>query len=210
MNLELLDKLHDHPELFSQETDQQYIITNVSWQAYEALLADLGDDFPNLRLHYLEGTLEITMPGRKHEVFKDNIGGLLRAYFEETRTRFYGLGSTTFRVEAAQRGAEPDVSFCVGTDKELPDIAIEVIETSGSINKLEVYKGLNVPEVWFWKKGKFSVHHLRGDRYEALEQSEFLPDLDLNLLATCIQSSEPLDAVLEFRATIRERLQQNQ
>lgn len=130
MNLNLLDKLTEHPELISQETDQHYTISNVSWQAYEALLADLGDDFPGLRVHYLDGTLEITMPGRKHEVSKDNIAGLLRAYFEETRTRFYGL----VRVEAQKRGAEPDGSFCVGTDKELPDIAIEVVQTSGGIN----------------------------------------------------------------------------
>ncbi|MDX2211932.1 MAG: Uma2 family endonuclease [Oculatellaceae cyanobacterium bins.114] len=203
MNPDLLDRLKDHPDLLSDETDQQYTITNVSWQAYEALLADLEDDFPGLRVHYCEGTLEITMPGRKHEVFKDNIGGLLRAYFEETRTRFYGLGSTTFKVEAKRRGAEPDVSFCVGTDKEFPDIAIEVVQTSGGIDKLAVYLGLNVPEVWFWQHGAFRVYHLRGDRYELGDRSEFLPDLDLTLLATYVQSPEPLDAVLEFRAAIR-------
>lgn len=205
MNLNLLDKLVDHPELLSQETDQRYTISNVSWQAYEALLADLSDDFPGLRVHYLEGTLEITMPGRKHEVSKDNIGGLLRVYFEETRTRFYGLGSTTFRVEAQARGAEPDVSFCVGTDKDMPDIAIEVVQTSGGVNKLEIYKGLNVPEVWFWKKGKFAVYYLQNGVYELRDRSQFLPDLNLDLLATLIQSPEPLDAVLEFRAAIRQR-----
>lgn len=210
MNLDLLDKLSDHPELISQETDQHYQITNVSWQAYEALLADLGDDFPGLRIHYLEGTLEITMPGRKHEVGKDNIAGLLRVYFEETRTRFYGLGSTTFRVEAQKRGAEPDVSFCVGTDKELPDIAIEVVQTSGGINKLDIYRGLNVPEVWFWQKGKFAVYHLQNEDYALRDRSHYLPDLDLNLLATLIQSPEPLDAVLEFRAALRQQLQQEQ
>lgn len=207
MNPDLLDKLTHHPELMSQETDQHYLITNVSWQAYEALLADLGDDFPGLRVHYLEGTLQITMPGRKHEVSKDNIAGLLRAYFEETRTRFYGLGSTTFRVEAQKRGAEPDVSFCVGTDKEFPDIAIEVVQTSGGVNKLEIYQGLNVPEVWFWQKGKFAIYDLHNDDYELRDRSQFLPNLDLDLLATLIQSPEPLDAILEFRTAIRKQLQ---
>jgi Uma2 family endonuclease len=100
----LLDKLQHHPDLMSQDTDQHYAIAGVSWQTYEALLADLGDDFPGLRIHYLEGTLEITMPGRQHEVNKDNIAGLLRVYFEETRMRFYGLGSTTFKLEAKSRG----------------------------------------------------------------------------------------------------------
>ncbi|SRR5579883_1263911 len=206
MNLDLVDKLKDHPELISDATDQQYTITHVSWQAYEALLADLGDDFPGLRVHYLEGTLEITMPGRKHEVSKENISRLLSVYFEETRTRFYGLGSTTFKREANRRGAEPDVSFCVGTDKAFPDIAIEVIQTSGGINKLDIYQGLNVPEVWFWQKGNFAVYHLREEGYELIDRSECLPDLDLTLLATSIQSTEPLDAVIEFRTTIRKSL----
>lgn len=206
MNPDLLDKLAHHPELISQDVDQHYTITNVSWQTYEALLADLGDDFPGLRVHYLEGTLQITMPGHKHEVSKDNIGRLLSAYFEETRTRFYGLGSTTFRVEAQKRGAEPDVAFCVGTDKVLPDIAIEIVQTSGGINKLEIYKGLNVPEVWFWQKNKFAVYHLKEGEYEWCDRSQFLPGLDLNLLATFVQSPEPLDAVLEFRTTIRRLL----
>ncbi len=206
MNLDLLDKLTHHPELISQETDQYYQITNISWQAYEALLADLGDDFPGLRVHYLEGTLEITMPGRQHEVIKDNIAGLLRAYFEATRTRFYGLGSTTFRVEAQRRGAEPDVSFCIETDKELPDIAIEVVQTTGGISKLAIYQGLNIPEVWFWQTGQFAVYHRHHDAYELRDRSQFLPNLDLNLLATFIQSPEPLDAVLAFRTALRQTL----
>jgi Uma2 family endonuclease len=201
MHPELLDKLKDHPDLISSDTDQQYVATEISWQSYEALLADLGNDFPGLRVHYLEGMLEITMPGRKHEVIKDNIGGLLRAYFEETRTRFYGLGSTTFRAEAKKRGAEPDISFCIRSDKEFPDIAIEVVQTSGGISKLSIYQGLGVPEVWFWQHDRFTVYFLEAE-YKQRDRSHFLPNLDLDLLASYVQSTEPLDAVLAFRAAI--------
>jgi Uma2 family endonuclease len=203
MNPLLLEKLNAHPELLSDQADQQYTITGVSWQAYEALLSDLGDDFPGLRVHYLDGTLEITMPGRQHEVIKDNIAGLLRAYFEETRTRFYGLGSTTFRAEAKRRGAEPDVSFCIGIDKEFPDIAIEVVQTSGGVNTLDIYQGLNVVEVWFWQNDQFSVYYLQREGYEPRERSEILPELDLSILATYVMYPEPLDAVIEFRQALR-------
>lgn len=205
MNLRLLDKLNDYPQLMSGEVEQHYTIAGVDWQDYEALLADLGDDFPGLRVHYLEGILEITMPGRKHEVGKDNIGRLLGVYFEETRTRFYGLGSTTFRSAAKRRGAEPDVSFCVGADKDFPDIAIEVVQTSGGIDKLAIYKGLGVPEVWFWHHDRFMVYSLQEGEYEEGDRSQFLPNLDLALLATYVQHPEPLDAVLEFRAALRQR-----
>ncbi len=203
MNPLLVEKLNALPELLSDQADQQYTITDVSWQAYEALLSDLGDDFPGLRVHYLEGTLEITMPGRRHEVLKDNIAGLLRAYFEETRTRFYGLGSTTFKAEAKRRGAEPDVSFCIGTDKEFPDIAIEVVQTSGGVNKLDIYQGLSVVEVWFWQNDQFTVYHLQDESYKRRERSEMLPALDLFLLATYVLHPEPLDAVIEFRQALR-------
>jgi len=208
MNLRLLDTLKNHPALLSADTEQQYTVTGVSWQTYEALLADLADDFPGLRVHYLEGTLEIAMPGRDHEVIKENISGLLRAYFEETRTRFYGLGSTTFRREVRRRGAEPDTSFCVESEKPFPDIAIEVVHTSGGIDKLSIYQGLGVPEVWFWEKGEFAVYALQAAGYERRQRSQFLPDLDLTLLATYVQHPEPLNAVLEFRAaTIHKTLE---
>jgi Uma2 family endonuclease len=203
MNPLLLEKLNAHPELRSDQTDQQYTITWVSWPTYEALLSDLGDDFPRLRVHYLEGTLEITMPGRKHEVLKDNIARLLDVYFEETRTRFYGLGSTTFKLQAKRRGAEPDMSFCIGTDKEFPDIAIKVVQTSGGVNKLAIYQGLSIAEVWFWQDDRFTVYHLREEGYERRDRSGFLLDLDLTLLAIYVQYPEPLDAVLAFRQALR-------
>jgi Uma2 family endonuclease len=206
MNPLLIEKIKDHPDLISLDTEQQYTLTGVSWQTYEALLTDLGDDFSGIRIHYLEGTLEITRPGRQNEVAKDNIARLLGVYFEETRTRFYGLGSTTFKSEAKLRGAEPDTSFCIATDKDLPDIAIEVVNTSGGVNKLEIYRGLGVPEVWFWQAGKFTLFHLRESGYEPIQSSEFLPNLDLALLATYVQNLEPLDAVIDFRAALRETL----
>lgn len=206
MNLNLIEKLVAHPDLISEEMEQTYTVGGVSWQTYEAFLADLGDEFPGLRVHYLEGMLEITMPGRKHEISKDNIAGLLRVYFEETRTRFYGLGSTTFRREAQRRGAEPDVSFCLESDKAFPDIAIEVLQTSGGIDKLEIYRDLGVPEVWFWQQNQFAVYQVRDGAYVLGDRSQFLPNLDFTLLATYVNYSEPLEAALEFREAIRSGL----
>jgi Uma2 family endonuclease len=206
MDLALLERLMRDADPRSEETEQCFVISGISWEQYEALLEDIGDDFPGVHVTYLEGTLEIVSPSRKHERNKSNIGLLLEAYFEETRTRFYGLGSTTFRKRAKARGAEPDECYCIGSEKEFPDIAIEVVKTSGGVNKLEVYQGLEVPEVWFWRNEKFSVHRLRETGYKQVPYSEFLPNLDLALLATYVVYVEPLDAVLEFRQAIRKML----
>ena len=51
------------------------------------------------------------------------------------------------------------------------------------------------------------MHCLRDGGYEQTAKSELLPSLDLNLLASYVEHPEPLDAVLEFRAKVREHLE---
>lgn len=202
----LLKDVTETLNLPTDDSEERYIISGVSWQQYEALLERLGDS-PWYRVTFLEGVLEIAAPSRKHDRNKSLIGMLLEAYFQETRTRFYGLGSTTFNQPEGDRGTEPDECYCIGSEKDVPDLAIEVIVTSGGIDKLAVYRGLGVSEVWFWKQGAFEVHHLRDNDYEQIPASELLPTLDLNLLASYVEHSEPLDAVLEFREKVREQIQ---
>jgi hypothetical protein len=67
-----------------------------------------------------------------------------------------------------------------------------------------IYQGLGVPEVWFWQNHQFSLYFLRGDKYEKIFKSEFLPDLDLTLLASLLLSGEkPKDLISKFRENIR-------
>lgn len=49
----------------------------------------------------------------------------------------------------------------LGADRERPDLAIEVVVTSGAIDKLEAYKRLQIPEVWFWENSRLSLYALR-------------------------------------------------
>lgn len=184
--------------------EQRVVLYGVSWQQYEALLFTFGDDFPNLRLSYMEGTLEIMSTSPAHEKIKKTIAMLMEAYFQETRTRFVSIGSATFRKEAKQRGLEPDECYCIGEEKEFPDIAIEVVLTSGNVDKLEIYKGLGVQEVWFWKNNQFSIYALREREYENVTRSELIPNLDLSLLAGYVKPNEQYDAVMEYRQVIRQ------
>jgi Uma2 family endonuclease len=184
-------------------SEQRLLLEGVSWQQYETLIATLGNDFSNLRLSYLEGTLEIMTTSPEHEELKKIIGMLLEAYFQETRTRFHALGSATFRKAMKLRGLEPDECYCLEQKKEFPDLAIEIVLTSGIVNKLEIYRGLGVTEIWQWQNGKFVIYHLRSDRYEEIEQSELLPDLDVHLLANYVNPVEQFDAVMAYREVIR-------
>lgn len=206
----LLDDLSQRLKL--DDPEERRIIADVTWSQYEALLAELGDSLA-YRVSYLDGVLEIVAPSRRHETGKTRIGDLLLIYFLETDTEFFPTGSTTFRSAERQVGTEPDESYCIGMDKEIPDLAIEVILTSGGINRLERFRRLGVREVWFWQNDRFSIYHLREDSaqltdtygYEAIAQSELLPDLDINLLSQCVQNPNSLAAAKEFRQGIRER-----
>ena len=176
---------------------------SVTWEQYETLIATVGER-PRLRMTYLEGTLEIMTISPEHEMLKKMIARLLEVYALEKDIDLYSCGSATFKSQAAARGLEPDESYCVGTRKEIPDLAIEVMITSGGINKLDVYKGLKVSEVWFWEAGNFSLYRLQESTniYQPISRSELLP-LDLALLASYIKPAEEPSAVKEFRNAIR-------
>jgi Uma2 family endonuclease len=183
--------------------EQRVVLEGISWQQYEILLATLGDNFPALRLSYLEGILEIMTTSPLHEELKSIIRMLLEIYFQEFRLRYHCIGSATFRKTAAQRGLEPDECYCLGQKKEFPDLAIEVVISSGLVDKLEIYRGLGIREVWVWETGRFRIYHLRTSGYERLERSELLPDCDIELLASYIKPEEQFDAVMAFRDVLR-------
>ena len=146
------------------------------------------------------------MTASKHDwgLDKKIIALLLETYFLEIDIDFYPLGSTTFRREAVARGIEPDECYCFNSEKPVPDLAIEIVVTSGGINDLLIYQGLGVPEVWFWQNHQFSLYYLRGNKYEQINQSQLLPDLDLKLLAILVMSGEkPKDLISKFRESIR-------
>jgi len=183
------------------DSEQIFIVNSVTWEDYENVL-EMVSDRAGISLKYCQGHLEIMSPSNLHEIYKENIGILLECYFLEKQIRFYSLGSTTFRSQSASRGIEPDQSYCIQTRKAFPDLAIEVIITSGGLDCLEIYRELEVPEVWFWEQDQLKIYVLENQAYFEVKQSRLFPDLPLELLATYIPTDEPYDAVLEFRSKI--------
>jgi Uma2 family endonuclease len=181
--------------------EQQFLLSGVTWEQYEILRSTL--DYPGLRMTYLEGALELLMPSEEHEEIKKTIARILELYALEANIRLYGFGSATYRKQAKERGLEPNECYSLETKKEFPDIAIEVIITRTLIDKLAVYAGLAVPEVWVWQNDQLLLYHLRETGYEQICISEFLPDLDLELLCRCVQMNDQHDAVLAFRTALK-------
>ncbi|MEA5510967.1 Uma2 family endonuclease [Crocosphaera sp. UHCC 0190] len=188
-------------QLEKDDSEEKFITSGVTWQVYESFLTSLGNH-SSYRVAYLSKTLEIMSPSRSHELDKKAIARLLEAYLEEKRIRFWGLGSTTLKREDKQAGKEPDECYCIATDKDIPDLAIEVVYTSGGIDTLEIYRRLGVLEVWFWQDRQFRIYCLQDDSYQQTSQSQLLPNLDLSLLAQYVIIDDPLQAITQWRKQI--------
>ena len=69
------------------------------------------------------------------------------------------MGSTTLK-NPFTAGKEPDHSFSFEVEKDIPDLAIEVVYRSGSISDLQKYLYLEVDEVWFWQNEEIKFYQL--------------------------------------------------
>lgn len=177
-----------------------------TWEDYERLLEVRGErSVP--RITFLEGVLEIMTPSPDHETIKSTIGRLVETYCMYAGIRFTTVGSWTLKRRKDESGAEPDECYVFGSKKptDLPDLAIEVVWTSGGLDKLEVYRKLGVKEVWYWRRGRIQPYGLRGEGYEALERSEALPELDLDFLVEFLDRPTTYDAICDFRAALEAR-----
>ncbi|MBA2542282.1 MAG: Uma2 family endonuclease [Deltaproteobacteria bacterium] len=185
------------------QLEQRMVVHGVSWRDYVILREAL--DTPGLRMTYCEGTLELMSPSLTHELNKTSIARLIELYAVLGRLPLIGYGSTTFRLEAKQRGAEPDECYRLGRqmkEGEFPDIVLEVIHTKPILDKLDVYRGFDVPEVWLYQDGAFEIYRLAGGRYERIERSGFLPDLDFVLVARLAARPDQDEALQELRGIL--------
>ncbi|MEG3989211.1 Uma2 family endonuclease [Microcoleus sp. S28C3] len=185
-------------------TDSCLTLRAVSWSQFESLEAAF-ESVGGIKFAYLDGILEIMTVSPEHEETKGTIRALLEAYLREKGIRFYIKGGPTLGSKELGARKEPDESYNLQSKKAIPDLAIEVVFTSGGIDKLQLYKRLGIPEVWFWEDGVLSIYYLR-EEYEQVARSELLPELDIALLVRYITYFDQYDAVTEFIKSLREEL----
>ncbi len=184
-----------------ERLDEPILIDELSWREFKVVEQLLSR--PGVRLSFLDGVLEIRrMPGEKHETIKERIGSLLDLYLLQMGIDYQPTGSMTLESPSGLVKREADKSYKLGANREFPDLAVEVVVTSGGINKLEAYKRLEIPEVWFWENGRLRLYSLGDDGYAEVDRSQVLPDLDIVLLARCINIENHLQAMREFRQAI--------
>ncbi len=177
--------LREHPT-----QDQRIVHHERTWEQFKHVQKGFENSL-KVRLFYYDGTIEILMPGREHELFGHVIGCLVTIFLAQKGIFFQPTGSMTQEREQ-EASAQADQSYCIGSVKAIPDLSIEVVFTSGGVNKLARYRILGVPEVWFWQDGVLILYSLCADGYLRIERSKLpgLEDLDLNLLKRCILMAE--------------------
>lgn len=171
-------------------SQDQHIVVSGTWEQFKSIQKGF-EDSRGVRLFYYEGTIELLMPGRDHEIFGHVIGCLMTLFLAKKGVFFQPTGAMTQEREGTA-SAQADQSYCLGRAKPIPDLSIEVVFTSGGANKLKRYQALGVLEVWFWQDGVLSFYRLGTDGYEQCDRSQFdeLKDLDIDFLKRCILIAE--------------------
>jgi Uma2 family endonuclease len=201
------------------QSPDRVLLHHISWQTYQLLLNDFAQQ-PAMRLTYDRGELEIRMPLDPHETYKKLLGRLVEALSEELGIEIRSLGSRTCDREDLARGLEPDQCYYIQNksviwDKEQidlmtyppPDLAIEIDITSSSINRMDIYADLGIPEVWRYDGRSLVIYNLSGKQYQMCDRSVAFPLLaasDLERFLELKKTTKENALIQLFRAWIQE------
>lgn len=165
----------------------QVLLKNITWQTYLALLKDVEEQ-SGIRLTYDSGKLEIMTPSPPHENYKKVLGRFVETITEELNIEIKSLGSLTCKREDLARGLEPDQCYYIQNEEIVrqidqidlnqdppPDLAVEIDITSSSINRLNLYAALGVPEVWRYDGSCLTIYRLQGNSYQVCDFSPTFP-----------------------------------
>lgn len=199
------------------------LLKNVSWREYECFLREFQDK-AGWRLAYDTGALEFKPPLAEHEKPSRSVDRFVWSYCDFFDLTVESLDSTTYRRKLRKKGVEPDAYFYVqtaakiiGKTKQLkpesypvPDVAVEIDVTHGSLDKFKIYAALKVPELWL-KNGKNIVfYQLVAGKYNQSETSLALPRLTSTVLSEFIKLSQTdgqTAALKAFRRWLSEQKQ---
>lgn len=201
---------------------QRVILPNISWETFEAMLREMGDNRVT-RVAYDQGTLEIMTPLMPHEHNKRLLEKLIDTLAEELDLNIKSIGSTTCKRKNLQRGVEPDSGFYIANEPVMrakqtldltydppPDLVIEVDYTSSSVDRLLIFQALGVSEVWRYDEPTMLIYQLQGNKYIQCNNSPTFMNLPLTIeipqfLAASLNIGE-IRMIREFRTWIKQQL----
>jgi Uma2 family endonuclease len=201
------------------EAHEHVIHLKVSWETYETLVADSGENRRAL-LSYDGETLELMAPNADHEAHKTLVEALLAILVLEWDFNLYGTGSTTFQTKPV--GAEPDTSYYVANAANVaflekidlatsppPDLVIEIDMSRSRMDKSKLYATIGVPEFWRIDEGGLRAFTVIDGAYAATGVSIVIPGLPISELGRFLERRLEVDRRAVYRnwqAWLREHL----
>lgn len=194
-------------------SDQCIVMHEVSWATYQGLLADRGER-PVPLMCYDQGSLELMSPSDEHESNKKLIGYLIFTWAAEKGIPLRSLGSTTFIREQQRRGFEPDECYYIEHESQMrgkrgidlnfdppPDLVLEIDVSRKSLNKLNLYSGLGIPEVWRFDGQVLTVYELMADgQYATRRASARLPGFPVQDAVEWLARADQMDEARWIRS----------
>ena len=197
------------------ESLEHVVLYDVSWDSYEKLLEAFEERrFPHT---YVDGTLEIMTISYEHEWIKKILARFIENLSLELNVRITSSGSTTFRRQLKKRGLEPDESYYIANYAAVrglkridlnrhppPDLVVEIDVTHKSLDRLEPYAKLGVPEIWqHSKKGIRFLKRVSASSYRIVKRSVSFPDVNSDDIQRFLGLADELDELDLVRAFIR-------
>lgn len=202
----------------STPAEQRTLLENISWQTFETLLTETGENRKS-RFAYDGCNLEIMTPLFEHESYKMQLGNFILVLAEELEIEIKSAGSMTMKRKDVSRGIEPDNCYYIQNEaavrgkRELdlasdppPDLGIEIDITSSSLDKFQIYSALRIPELWKYNGRILHFYQLGETGYTQREISVAFPWLSVTEIANFLEQTKttPEMALLRsFRAWVR-------
>ncbi len=175
-----------------------------------------------IRITYDRGDMEVFVPSFGHNSDAYLLGRMVEFLTEELEVSIVGGDTTTLKRQDLDRGAEPDKCYWFGASARRvrgkrrldldrdppPDLVIEVDVTRTSLDRLEIFAAMGVPEVWRSRGQSLQFLHLQPDgTYRPRVSSRNFPGLKVAALARFLKAGRTTDStpwMRSFRAFARE------
>ncbi|NEQ97661.1 MAG: Uma2 family endonuclease [Cyanothece sp. SIO2G6] len=196
------------------------VLEGISWETYERLLAETGEH-RHQRFTYCDGFLEIMVPLEQHEEPTRLFDDFVAVFVDELGLELRKLGSLTMKDPTQQKGLEPDGCFYIQNEAVVrgvetldfeihppPDLAVEVDNSHGSLNKFPIYAALKISEVWRLRRGILTIYQLNAEQTDYQETSTSLafPQMPVQELPQFVERAKAIgqrSAVRELAKRVR-------
>jgi Uma2 family endonuclease len=189
------------------EEDNYVFFHGMTWKDFEVMLALRGEE-AGPRMSYLDGVIELMSPSKTHEYRKKTLARLLELWALETELNLTGFGAWGLKNPVKEAAAEPDECYVLGetAGREVPDLVIEVEWTRKSDRKREIYRRLEVRELWTLQRDfKFVLRVLERGSYVERTKSKILPQLDVAWLTGFVDREPQTAAIRALRDELRKK-----